>query len=382
MSRRYQRRPLTTIPDLPPSTEPGLRAFLNAVKESLDVSLGRRGDPMSELITKGELVDSGVAKLLEPGGSAIAPTTITPSEARIIPPVPLGFSASGLLGGIHLTWENPFQAYSVHAYTEVWRAESNDANTRVLIDSSRGSTFFDRITDPAERTFWYWVRFVSEYDRYGAFTLPFQAVKPQEAGAIMDQISGEINESDLSETFAGAIAEIKTSTVVKLDPTGTYAAGWGLYNDGTFSDFAVWADRFSIGEPGSTARKPFVVVDGVTYIDTAMIREASIQEGQIGPISVGKLKLADGTPVTTVAGLIRADSIDVENLNFDWANVSGAIQSTANGANGQPRWVLSKNGGMQLNSAGAGGRMEVRDNVIKVFDANGVLRVQFGDLTA
>lgn len=382
MARKYERRPLSPIPEIPQSVDPKMRAFFNAIKESLEVSFGRRGDPMSEVITKGELVDAGIASLREPGSNQLAPTTVIPNEARIIPPVPLGFSGSGLLGGAHLTWENPFSAYSVHAYTEVWRSASSDPSERILIGSSRGSTFFDRIPDPAAASFWYWIRFVSEYDRFGSFSLLFRVDKPADTGAIMDQITGEINESDLAEAFREEVAQIKTSVVVKLDPTGTYAAGYGLYNDGTFSEFAIQADRFSIGEPGSTARKPFVVVDGNVYIDTALIREASIQEGQLGPIGIGKLELPDGTPITTVAGLIRADAIDVENLTVDWAKVTGAIQSSANGANGQPRWVLSKNGGMQLNSAGAGGRMEVRDNVIKVFDASGVLRVQFGDLTA
>jgi hypothetical protein len=382
MGRKYLRRPLTAIPEPPSGTEPGLRAFLNAVKESLEVSFGRRGDPMSEVVTKGELVDSGVATLLEPGGSALAPAVITPSEARILPPVPVGFTAGGFLGGVHLSWENPYNAYSVHAYTEVWRAPANDPAQRVLIGSSRSSSYFDRIPEAGAVTYWYWIRFVSEYDRYGPFSLVFEVEKPADVGAIMDEISGQINQSDLSTAFNNEVAQIKASYVVKLDPTGTYAAGFGLYNSGTTSEFAIQVDRFSIGVPGSAARKPFIVDGGVVYIDTALIRNASIQEGQLGPIGIGKITLADGTPVTTVAGLIRADAIDVGSLTVDWAKVTGAIQSTANGTNGQPRWVLSKNGGMQLNSVGAGGRMEVRDNVIKVFDAGGVLRVQFGDLTA
>jgi hypothetical protein len=487
VNRTYTRRPLSPIPEIPQSTDPKMRAFLNALKESLEVSLGRRGDPMSEVITKGELIGAGIASLLEPGGNQLTTTTITPNGARIIPPVPLGFFANGLLGGIHLTWEHPVEAYSVHAYTEVWRSPSNDPDARILLGSSRGSTYFDRIPDPAALSYWYWIRFVSEYDRYGPFSLLFRGDKPADLATILAELSGQINESALSAslnqridlTESGLVAEAVTraqgiaaeaairgaaivseqqariaadgvfasdlnaivlsvdaasaaivseqqaratadgalaqsvaglSTTVgantasiqaqstsidglsaqftlRLDVNG-YVSGFGAYNNGVTSDFAITADRFWIAAPAvngvpGAKRHPFIVQDGNVYIDTLFVRDASIQEGQLGAITIGKITLADGiTPVTTVAGLIRADAIDVENLNVDWATVTGAIQSSANGTNGQPRWVLSKNGGFQMNSAGAGGRMEVRDNVIKVFDANGVLRVQFGNLTA
>jgi hypothetical protein len=39
-------------------------------------------------------------------------------------------------------------------------------------------------------------------------------------------------------------------------------------------------------------------------------------------------------------------------------------------------------GTLDVKSAASGARMEIKNNVIKVFDASGVLRVQIGDLTA
>ena len=38
-------------------------------------------------------------------------------------------------------------------------------------------------------------------------------------------------------------------------------------------------------------------------------------------------------------------------------------------------------GTLDVSSATTGARMEIKNNVIKVFDAGGVLRVQIGDLT-
>lgn len=374
-------KPLATIPEPPKSSDPALRQFLTAIKEAVEVRLGRRGDPLDEAITKRALIDSGLAKLGSAHNSELLPVVVAPEEGRIVPPVPLGFSAEGVFGGIHLTWENPFQAYNVHALAEVWRAESNDPAKRVLINSSRGTTYFDRIPDADAVDYWYWVRFVSEYNKVGPFSLPFRARKEADIGELMEQISGEIDQSDLSEAFRNEVAQIKASYVVKLDNNG-YVAGFGLYNTGASADFAVIADRFWIGSPGSSRVRPFIVSGGTVYIDTAMIREASIQQGKLGPISFGKITDAQGRPVTTLAGKLRADAIDVASLQVTDANIAGVLRSNQVASNGQPRWMLDKNGGMTLNGSAAAGRMEIRDNVIKVFDSVGRLRVQLGDLTA
>jgi hypothetical protein len=416
-------KPITAIPEPPKSSDPALRSFLTALKEAVEVRLGRRGDPLEEAVTKRELVDSGIARLSSPYRNTLQPVTVSPEEARILPPVPIGFVAEGVFGGVHLTWENPFQAYNVHAYTEVWRGESNDPTQRVLINSSRGATFFDRIPDDDAGDYWYWVRFVSEYNREGPFSQPTVAHKQEDVRELMGQLSGQIDKSSLSQAFLAeytgvaetvaqhsqtleqqgasitqqallikqqgetnnaqgeAITGLSAQYTLRLNVNG-YVSGFGAYNNGSVSDFAVVADNFWIAAPNSTGKvKPFIVSDGVVYIDTARIRDASIQEGKLGPIGFGKIIGTDGKPVTTLAGLLRADAIDVESLQVTDANIAGVLKSNAKAANGQPRWVLDKNGGMTLNGSGVGGRMEIRETVIKVFDGAGRLRVQLGDLT-
>lgn len=375
------KRPLAAIPEPPKSADPSLRAFLSAMKEALEVRLGRRGDRMEEAVTRGDLVEFGLAKVSSSASTDLEPIITTPDEARITPPVPLGLVAEPLLGGVHLTWENPFSAYNVHGYAEVWRGDSNDRSKAILINSSRGATFFDRIPAEGDGEFWYWVRFVSTYDKQGAFSLPVVSRKRADVKELMDQISGQIDRGDLTEGFRDAMTTLENSYFVKLDVSG-YASGFGMYNNGQSADFAVMADRFWVGMPGSGRARPFMVVDGITYIDTAMIREASIEQGQLGPIGFGKITDKDGKPVTTLAGKLRADAIDVESLQVTDANISGVIRSKQVASNGQPRWMLDKDGGMTMNGSGAGGRMELRDSYIKVFDANGVKRVQLGDLNA
>ena len=414
---------INAIPEPPKAADPALRSFLTALKEAVEVRLGRRGDPLEEAVTKRELLDAGIARLGSAYRNDLLPVTIEPEGVRIVPPVPIGFVAEGVFGGIHLTWENPFQAYNVHAYTEVWRGETNDPTKRILINSSRGATFFDRIPDQDAGEYWYWVRFVSEYNREGPFSQPFKAQKEADIGELMAKLSGQIDKSSLSKAFLAeytgvaetvaqhsqtltqqgtsitqqallikqqgetndaqgkAITGLSAQFTLRLNVNG-YVSGFGAYNDGKVSDFAVVADNFWIAPPNSTGRvKPFIVENGVVYIDTARIRDASIQQGKLGPISFGKIIDSAGNPVTTLAGKLRADAIDVASLQVTDANIAGVLKSNAKAANGQPRWMLDKNGGMTLNGSGTQGRMEIRDTVIKVFDSSGRLRVQLGDLT-
>ena len=414
---------INAIPEPPKAADPALRSFLTALKEAVEVRLGRRGDPLEEAVTKRELLDAGIARLGSAYRNDLLPVTVEPEGVRIVPPVPIGFVAEGVFGGIHLTWENPFQAYNVHAYTEVWRGETNDPAKRILINSSRGATFFDRIPDEDAGEYWYWVRFVSEYNREGPFSQPFKARKEADIGELMTKLSGQIDKKSLSQAFLAeytgvaeavaqhsqtltqqgtsitqhsqlikqqgetndaqgkAITGLSAQFTLRLNVNG-YVSGFGAYNDGKVSDFAVVADNFWIAAPNSTGKvKPFIVENGVVYIDTARIRDASIQQGKLGPISFGKIIDAAGNPVTTLAGKLRADAIDVESLQVTDANIAGVLKSNAKAANGQPRWMLDKNGGMTLNGSGTQGRMEIRDTVIKVFDSSGRLRVQLGDLT-
>jgi hypothetical protein len=287
--------------------------------------------------------------------------------------------------------------------------------------------------------YYYWITFSSTSDIEGAPNSPngtFAQPLP-DAAYLLGQLSGQLGESELEQSLrdridlidgtkpgsvSARIAEERTERVkgdqataqlvttlqttvsgntasiqqqassinglsaqytLKTDVNG-YVAGFGAYNDGKTADFAVLADRFWIARPGASnsAVKPFMVIGGKVYIDSAFIREASIQEGQLGPITFGKIFDAAGRPVTTLAGKLRADILDVDSLRVGDANISGVIQSSAVDSWGRRRWILDKNGGLTLNGATASGRMEVRENVIKVFDQAGRLRVQIGDLYA
>ncbi|HEX8591765.1 MAG TPA: DUF1983 domain-containing protein [Pseudomonas sp.] len=124
-----------------------------------------------------------------------------------------------------------------------------------------------------------------------------------------------------------------------------YATGYGLgleNNNGVFqSQFIVAADRFAIvNVSGAAAVSPFAVQGSQTFIADAFIRDASITNAKIG------------------------DQIYSSNYV---ANQSG--------------WVLRKDGIFEINSTIPGaGRVLINGNGMNVYDQNGVLRVQLGNL--
>lgn len=184
-----------------------------------------------------------------------------------------------------------------------------------------------------------------------------------------------------SQAVAEVDGKVSAMRTVTLDVNG-YISGHGSYNDGKTADFAVLADRFWVAQPGNpnSATKPFMIVNGKVYIDSATIREGSIEEGKLGSISFGKLTDSQGNPIVTLGGLLRADMIDVNNLRVGNANISGDISST-NYLAGVRGWILKRSGDFEINAPIAGrGRTQINNLGVRVYDNSGNLRVKLGDL--
>ncbi|WP_017430770.1 phage tail tip fiber protein [Vreelandella jeotgali] len=177
-------------------------------------------------------------------------------------------------------------------------------------------------------------------------------------------VANDINEVQTkSKKNIAAVKREMTTEIDEVDDTvksmytlrvqsGDKISGFGLSNDGSQSDFAVIADRFAIVHNyGSTKTSPFFVERGTVYMKTAMIKDATIQEGQLGPISIGKLEDSSGRPITTVAGKIRANAVDTDNLHVaEAAKFSGDVKSRSF-RNGSRGWALWQNGDFQANNA-------------------------------
>lgn len=382
------RKRLSTIPDLPSKLDPQLRRWLSTVKEALDVRLGRRGDPYEAAVTFNDLVDIGLASgygklnpvsglpLLEPGfiglpGGEPGLPDFGP------PPQPTGVTALGVFGGIHVLWDRPLERPDI-TYTEVYRsADANFANA-TLIGGNNGASYFDIITAAQAVTYWYWVKHFSITGEEGPLSVAVSATKPANTQYVLNQLSGSISTNEFVQVLNdrinlidgpqslpgsvdsrintayvdldGQIASVQTSLqaginanqgeilsigaqyTLQLDVNG-YLSGYTTYNSGTTSGIVFRVDSFAVGSPGNPNYFPFVIDGGVVYIDTAVIKDGSIESGKIGSITFGQVTAANGTPVTTVGGLLKVDYIDVNSISVTNAMIANASITEAKIAN-------------------------------------------------
>lgn len=185
------------------------------------------------------------------------------------------------------------------------------------------------------------------------------------------------------QTQQTSIDGIQGKYAVKVDNNG-YVSGFGLIstaNNGTpTSEFTVVADKFSIApvasSPTAADGSPFyyitspTVVNGVTipagaYMKAAYISDASITNAKIANLAVDSAKIADAA-ITNA----KISSLDASKITTGFLDANRI--DTVN--------LVAKN--IDINASGSGARLVINNNVIKVYDASGVLRVRMGDLTA
>lgn len=151
----------------------------------------------------------------------------------------------------------------------------------------------------------------------------------------------------VAQSYADLNGRVSASYTIKTQVTSggrTYIASIGVgvdNNSGVVeSEVLVAAQRFAVlDNTGAAVSSPFVIQGGQVFLSQAFIGIGWIQNANIGDV----------------------------------------IQSTAVGANGQPRWKLDKNGTLTMTGAnGGGGYLTLSDSTLLVYDNNGTLRVRLG----
>ena len=163
---------------------------------------------------------------------------------------------------------------------------------------------------------------------------------------------------------ASWISVLEAQYSVKIDNNG-HVSGFGLASvdvDGVpESAFVIRADKFAIVDPASTDNDttntpsadviPFGVTNGVVYIKSAAIEDASITAAKIGSINAN----------TITSGTINADYIFGGSIDASNVTISGVSPS------------------FDIRSASTGARMEIKSESIKIYDSSGI-RVKLGNL--
>lgn len=236
----------------------------------------------------------------------------------------------------------------------------------------------------------YYIR-AGQYDQFGMDGIKYTAMIPfnQQTSVPFSQLNNDVVDGILnSSEFNTVKQEIIDSAEydgwqLSVNNNG-YVSGIALGNNGTESVFTVVADRFSMisSDTASASTKvyPFVVQNGTTFLNNAVIQSGSIGTVAISDAAINSLKLADGA-----VNSLKVQTGAIQNYHLvdgviDSAKISGTIQSD-NYVYNSSGWQLNKSGTMYINGNTAGdGRMTIEPDRISVYDNNGVLRVRMGRL--
>ncbi|EPV0927698.1 phage tail tip fiber protein [Shigella sonnei] len=166
-------------------------------------------------------------------------------------------------------------------------------------------------------------------------------------------------------------AEVNASYSLSVNANGT-VAGFKLIAGGATNTSAIYfaADKFVISG-ASTATvggaAPFAIVNGTTYLKTAMIQQASIGTAYIADLAVTNAKIAN----------LAVNTAKIVDASITTAKIANTIQSNNYVAN-STGWQINKAGTIYINGTGGTGRMVISNNIIQIYDSNGTLRVRMG----
>lgn len=101
------------------------------------------------------------------------------------------------------------------------------------------------------------------------------------------------------QSLAGKVTDIGALWTAKVT-VNNLIGGFGIYNDGTEVEAGFDVDTFWIGRTATDKVLPFIVHDGVVYINKARIKDADIDTLKIAGRSVTTVDSANGVDTATV----------------------------------------------------------------------------------
>lgn len=145
------------------------------------------------------------------GAGSTLPSTNIPDDVLdklldvTIPPAPTGVMVHGGMALIIVEFDRP--AYRNHAYTEVWRADSDDFSKAVLIGTTQAFVYSDSVG--GGRVAWYWLRHVSSSTppRFGPFNSQTgtRGETGQDATYVLDLVKGKLQDVHIAQVNAAKV---------------------------------------------------------------------------------------------------------------------------------------------------------------------------------
>lgn len=120
----------------------------------------------------------------------------------------------------------------------------------------------------------------------------------------------------------GKVTGIQSRYSVIVDVNG-FSGGFGLMNDGKTVEANFLVNKFSIGSTTANKRKPFIVRNGVVYMDEVMIQNATIDVAKIKQFDANVANIANAT-----IGNATIDFAKIKNVKIDNGHIGNLKVST------------------------------------------------------
>ncbi|MCU4631031.1 hypothetical protein KTJ53_15420 [Acinetobacter variabilis] len=228
---------------------------------------------------------------------------------------------------------------------------AEDLNAAITTEQNARANDYETLTEKIDT-------FYSEYEensatiqnKIGTFADSTKSIAEHIETLQSDLGENSIKLQQTSKVVDGLTAEWK----VKVDQNGS-VSGITFGVDGDESAFTVMTNRFSVISPEGVISVPFNIdKDGKTFINDALIPNASITSAKIKDLSADK---------------ITSGNIAAERMK---ANIVAAVEGQFTSLSA----LTAKIG--HLRTATSGARTEIKDNLIEVYDSDDKLRVRLG----
>ena len=187
----------------------------------------------------------------------------------------------------------------------------------------------------------------------------------------------ETNAQTDIDTLNGEVTNIGALYTTKVNVNGLIG-GFGIYNDGSEVLAGFDVDTFFVGRTQANKVKPFIIKDGETFIDEAVIQSLTFNKmrSEDGTLAFTPT-VYDGLGNVTEAGKLKASFIEADNI------VTRQMQSSSNvtvGGSTGPAFDFNTDGSFSLRGKDPTGGVIQDTNGTRVYDHNGTLRVKLGKL--
>jgi hypothetical protein len=339
-----------SVPTLSSNVDPEVRRAFSALVQQLD-------GMMSGRIPVGRATAADTTSAPGGGAGATTPRAVT------------DLTATGAFNTIIVEW-NDGQSRDSISYYEVYRATTDAMASAELIGTTSSKKYADTPSDSSTAiNYYYWVRPVSSAENYtpGPFNSASGTVARTSTDPtyVIEVLKREITDrivasQPLTESYIQAARfaiinpETGPKTITSITRSGTTATVTCTAHGFTTGKTVIIAavrqpeyngaklitvidpDTFSfqvvntvstpaVVDPdfsnmvvlGSAAQVPFIVVDGVVYLDTAMIKSATITNAMIESLSADKITTGYLAVARLEGGTITGDKLEGGTITGD-----------------------------------------------------------------